>query len=576
MRWAVVPVLGCLLAGFFACGGDDGACVPGRTVRCACPGGATGLQTCRADGSGYEACDACEAVRAGFTDLTKELGLPDTSMSCVGFEDFDGDGKIDILVSSSGVPAFGLVYAGDGKGGFSKNPVGQVAAGAQMVCTIGDVDRDGRPDVMVGIGSFNGGTKVELWKNLGDFKFAPQPEAITIPPIFDQVIIALGLWDYDQDGWLDLFVGRLLGGSLSSDCNYTSDADFRCLLPMIPNNPAPMLFHNKNGRFEPTTGAPRDPRAGDPALAAPYPGTTNAVAFADFDRDGRTDLLMMNDWYVNHVYLRTADGKFVHGEHQLGIDEYNHGMGAAIADYDGDGRLDVFGADLGPNNLWFGQPDGTFKNRGLEVGVAQPTHYLSTWAPLGEDFDLDGLPDIFVASSGGVDSTEDMVKLATGSGQVLPGVKQFDLLFWNSGGKFTAQKLPHRPGQTPNIIFAASAAADPDGDGDLDILVAAGMPAQLRYLRNDQPPGNWLVVDLEGTTSNRDGIGAEVSLVEGGKVLQMRTLGSQGSVGSSWRRAHFGLGQRTGVEEVRVRWPSGKTQKMGPVTAKQTIRIKEE
>ena len=564
-----------LLAGFFACGGNDNAaCVPGRAVKCACDGGLEGQQTCRPDGSGYQACLGCTAVRAGFTDMTQKLGLPDTSMSCAGFEDFDNDGKLDLILSTSTVPSEGLIYAGHGDGTFAKTPV-HVGKGPQISCALGDIDRDGHVDLILTMGNFNGGASIEYWHNRGDFHFELDKTGIALPEIYDRVIIGLGVWDFDQDGWLDLVAGRLLqAGQSTQDCQFTSEADYRCLVPMTPNNPPPLLFHNDHGVLKLADPA-RAPGPADATLMAPFPGTTNAIAFADFDRDGRSDMLLMNDFYVNQVYLRGAGGRFVHGETAMGIAEYNHGMGAAIADFDGDGLYDIYGADLGPNNFWFGKPDGTMENRALALGISAATHFHSNWSPLGEDFDLDGRPDVFVAASGVVNNDEDMQRMAGGHGAIQKAVPQYDLLFWNDGAKFTPQKLMHRAGQPANVIFAASAAGDPDGDGDLDILVAAGMPAQFRYLRNDARPGNYLVVDLTGTTSNIDGIGAEVSLVEGGKVFQMRTVGTQGTVGSTWRRAHFGLGARTTIEEVRVKWPSGKEQKVGPVAARQTLKLTE-
>jgi hypothetical protein len=365
-------------------------------------------------------------------------------------------------------------------------------------------------------------------------------------------------------------VGRFYGGGNTGNgtppaCQFLSEADYACVLPMATNYPEPAIYHNETGTFKLKLGV----------LPPPFPGTTNAVGFADINRDGRIDVFMSNDWYVNHLHYQDAKGLYRHAEEGAGIAQYNHGMGVAITDFDNDGLLDMYGADLGPNNFWFGQADGTMKNRALELGIAAATHYHSNWAPLGEDFDLDGRADVFVASAGVVNNDADLAKLGLLQ-PVADHIPQYDLLFWNDGVGFSSQQLPHRPGQTANVVIGAAAAADPDGDGDLDILVAAGSPLQFRYLRNDQPAGNYLVVDVEGTTSNKDGIGAEVALIEGGKVSQLRVVGSQGSLGQSWRRAHFGLGTRTSVEGIEVRWPSGTTQLVGAVQANQTITITEE
>ncbi len=561
------------VAGAVACGNTPAApapCVPGRTVTCACVTGGQGIQTCHADGSGFDSCQFCGVARDGFTDVTSELGLPSGAGSCLGFEDFDGDGKVDMLLSVGNVPTQAQIFAGLGGGKFATVAAAKLDQdGFQDKCAIADADNDGRPDILQAIGgSGPDGSAVKYWHNLGGFKFEQPMGAIDKPYMSDQLVVGMGVWDYDQDGWIDLFVGRLFtvsGAAGPGACQFTSDRDFRCLLPMKANNPAPRVFHNDHGKFSEAANV----------LTGPFPPTTNAMAIADFDGNGRIDLFMSNDFYVDHLHMQTAPGKFVHAEHEKNIEEYNHGMGAAIGDFDGNGRWDVYGVDLGPNNLWLGQGDGSFRNRALELGVSKPTHFCSNWAPLAEDFDLDGRTDIFAASAAVVDNDPDMVTMATSSGTLSDHVGQNDFLFWNEGGSFSSQKLAHRGTQVANVIYATSAVADPDGDGDLDILVAAGMPLQLRYLRNDQRPGTWLVVDPEGTTSNRDGIGAQIELLQQGQVIAMRTVGSQGSLGQSWRRAHFGLGGAQSVDQVRVRWPSGKVQTIGPVKANQVLAVKE-
>ncbi len=573
--WAIAGAAAALLlAGAPSCGpsGADN-CTPGRSIDCACPGGAHGVQTCRADGNGYEACSACAfpvAARDGFSDVTLEMGLPSAGGPCLGLEDFDGDGKLDLMLNTGDVGSYIGIYPGAGDGTFAKQPAGgHAATGFSIKCALADVGRDGRMDIVEAMGGTGPqGSAVEVWRNLGGFKFEKVENGVDKPFMPDQLVVGMGVWDYDQDGWIDAVVGRLFAtpGAATMDCKFTSEADFRCLMPMSPDNPGPMVFHNDHGTLKLATNV----------LVNPNPVTTNAVAFADFNRDGKTDIFLSNDFYVDHLHLSNGAGQFVHAEKQRGVEQYNHGMGAAVADFNGDGLFDIYGVDLGPNNLWLSNPDGTLTNRAVEFGIAKATHYHSNWAPLAEDFDLDGRPDIFAASAAVVDNDADMVTMATSMGQVKSKVPQYDWLFWNDGPQgFSQLKLPHRPGQIANVIYAASAAGDVDGDGDLDIMVAAGTPLQFRYLRNNQRKGRWLVVDLEGTASNKDGIGAEVSLVEGGVVAQMRAVGSQGSLGQSWRRAHFGLGEKTSIEQVRVRWPSGKVQTVGPVQANQTLRLTE-
>ncbi len=577
----VVAGLGLILAaGAFACSAaTPGVCVPGRQTTCVCPGGSRGLQSCLPDGSGYETCSFCVSARQGFTDVTAELGLPPNAGPCMGFGDFDKDGNLDLILSNMGAsggangpttPALIEIYAGNGGGKFSK--VATVTSGFSMLCAVADFDRDGLPDFVIGQSANQmkneTDSSMQLWKNTGGFKFEYQQTGFDDPYLHgDRQMFGMSLLDFDKDGWLDVVVGRARGGGglTPADCYFKKDySDFACHGQLVQGMPPPQVYRNDKGTF----------KAVPNLITSPAPGTTNAIAFADLDRDGETDVFMSNDWYFNMLLLRKSGG-YQHHEKPCAVDEYNHGMGAAIADYNGDGLYDIYGADLGPNNLWMQNANHTFTNQNMTTGVAAATRYHSNWAPLGEDFDLDGRPDIFVASSGVVVDDEDMPKMAVIQGVPKP-TQQYDVLFWNDGAAgWSTLKLNHRPGQQASVVFASSALGDPDGDGDLDILVGAGVPLQFRYLRNDQPHGNYLVVALEGTASTKEGIGAEVSLLEGGKVVQMRTVGSQGSLGSSWRRAHFGLGAAKSVEEVRVRWPTGKTQSLGHADANQTLVVKE-
>jgi hypothetical protein len=443
-----------------------------------------------------------------------------------------------------------------------------MAQGMSPLCATADIDRNGFVDiVVVVVVPSAGGAVIDLYLNRGGFDFVRADGGVGPRALPNPLNMGLGLWDYDRDGWIDVFLGQYLGGKVTElpDCHFISDADFVCPIPTALGFPPPRIYHNDHGTLTLAEGV----------FGGPFPGTTNAVAFSDLNRDGLTDVFMSNDWYVNHVQHARSGGGFEHAERDYGVDRFNHGMGAAIADFNGDGHLDVYGADLGLNNLWFGGANAKMKNRALDLGIAAATRYHSNWGPVAADFDLDGWSDVFVTAAAVVDNEDDLARIGLGL-KALSLVPQHDLLFWNEQGNgFSSQQLPHRDGDEPFVVMGGSATADVDKDGDLDIAVASGAPPQFRFLRNDQSPGSYLVVDLEGTTSNRDGIGAEVTLKEGGQVIALRTVGSQGSIAQSWHRAHFGLAGRSQIEEVQVRWPSGTIQVLGPVAANQVVLVTE-
>lgn len=576
--------VGALLLGAPSCGSDAAApkaCVPGRTVKCTCDDGGQGLQTCLADGSGFDVCGFCKAkpdpsTEAGFADITAAMNLLNGSGPCVGFDDFDADGDPDLLMSQakqgmSGntfAPAELVIYVNYGDGTFSPQPITRLAEGFAMLCTTGDFDRDGLPDVVVEVDQYNSPGKMFLLRNKGTFTFEVDPEGFDIMPIDDSMLLALGTFDANNDGALDVMLGRSHGGGpASGEACKMLENDFVCESTPYPGSQGPLLWLNSGGRFKLDLSA----------FNGPFPGTTNALAFADIDANGLTDIFMANDWYSNHLHLQVAPGQFKRAETVLGLNLFNHGMGIGINDFDVDGHPDIYVADLGPNNFWFGKPDGTFENLNAQTGISAVTRYHSNWATVAEDFNLNGLPDLFVASSGLVTNDEDMVKMAVVSMSPLKEVvPQFDLLFWNRGNReFFPTTVPHRPGQHPVVILGSSATADYDGDGDLDLVVAAGDDMQFRFLRNEQPPGNFLMLDLVGTKSNPHGIGAVVDLMKGDEMVQRRYVGTGGSVGNSWKRVHFGLGTQTKVERVRIRWPAGGTQFLTDVDGNQVLRVVE-
>ncbi|MBM4359084.1 MAG: CRTAC1 family protein [Deltaproteobacteria bacterium] len=559
------------------------ACVPGRTMACTCSDGSPGLQSCKADGSDYEACGFCKVKppalpEAELTDVTEKAGLSGGAGPCVGFDDFDGDGDQDIVMSHLTSEQSGMViasakvviHANLGDGTFAKEPTAKLLEGGAMICTTGDYDRDGRPDIVVQVGQPSEGEKRKLFyfRNEGNFTFTDVAEAFDVVPIDDHLLIAIGSYDYDNDGWLDFVIGRSHGGGpASSESCGMSENDFVCDGITSLGATGPLLYKNVGGSFELRPFV----------FEGPYPGTTNALAFADLDDNGLTDMFMANDWYTNHLHLQVEPGVYERGESVLGLNLFNHGMGAGINDFDLDGHPDIYVADLGPNSFFFGKPDGTFENLNRELGISAVTRYHSNWAVLPEDFNHDGLPDLFVASSGVVTTEEDLIKMAVAfSAPVNEKVPQFDLIFWNQGNRsFVPNILPHRGDQYPMVVLASSASADIDGDGDLDILVGAGEGLQLRLLRNEQSSGNYLMLDLVGTTSNPHGVGAVVDLMKGGVMLQRRYAGSAGSVGNPWKGVHFGLGKETEVETVRIRWPSGVVQTLTNVPGNQLLRVTE-
>jgi hypothetical protein len=506
---------------------------------------------------------ATVSARMDVSRMFSEVALADPAGAplapCLIFDDLDGDQRPDLLVlptANDGQEAGrAVVYRNDG-GGFSRHEVAFGPVRFPQGCAAGDYDGDGRLDVFVA-GAHNG----RMLRNRGGLRFEDVTAAVGIPDSGETRGRAPAFVDYDGDGRPDLYLGRVGPGDGPFACAAVDRGDdYVCHRPDGESGGAPaLLLRNVGGaRFEPVAGA-----AGAQNDAAPQ-----SVAVLDWDLDGRSDLVVSNDFGANRVYLNRA-GAFVDAAPRLGVDLYNHGMGTACADFAGAGAWDLFVADYGPSQLWLHAGEALMLDRGYESGVSLATRADSSWAPLAADFDQDGRVDLFVASSA---SMADEADLQPGPNGVLrSSVPQRDLFFFNRGPGpvFDVGAWPHAEGTGVGFSMAATAAADFDGDGDVDLAEVYGAWPRLvlRVLRNDvAAPGHWLQV--------RAGEGATVTLEAGGRRQRRSLTRSTGSLGGSSPVGHFGLGAATRVDWLTVVWPGGRREVvLGPLAADRVVTL---
>jgi hypothetical protein len=473
--------------------------------------------------------------------------------------DYDGDGDVDLYLLNSRAGHANALFRNDGDWTFTEvakevglddvNHEGAVS----MAAAFADVDNDGDPDLFIA-----GYGRSRLFRNDGG-RFVDVSTQAGITPRTNAAA-ALFL-DYDLDGWVDLMVG-----------NYFDSVDLWNLphtrvLPtsyMSARNGGPnLLFHNKgDGTFE---------EVGE-RLGVNDRGWTLALGGGDLDGDGDTDVYVANDWGPDLLYRNNGDGTFTDVSSPAIGPETSAGMNVDMADFDSDGDLDIFVTNITNqvlrqgNMLWVNHGDMFFVNLASETGIED-----SGWGWAGRflDFDNDGDLDLFTVSGFVSDGPVDIFRRPGRVSAAIvsdindwPDMRGLSLsgyerqrLFRNDGERFA--EVGREVGLDAVADGRGIVVADFDEDGTQDLLVSnCGGPAAL--YRNQQTRSRWLQVELQGTASNRDAIGARVVLVTGQRRQLREVDGGNGFSGQSPRIVHFGFGPSEKPERLEIRWPSGR------------------
>ena len=520
-----------------------------------------------------------------FTDITRQAGirfthnsgafgnkyLPETIGSGVVFFDADGDGWQDAFFVNSmnwaGHPAArssSALYRNNHDGTFT-DMTARAGLGTAMYgigATAADYDNDGDEDLYVTALGPN-----HLFRNIGQGRF----EDVTAKAgVGDKSFSTSALWlDYDNDGKLDLYVANYVQWSIDKDLHCTLDGKSKSYCtPESYTGASGTLYHNRgDGTFEDVTK-----KAGlfDPKSKA------LGVAMFDFDADGRMDLFVANDTQPNRLYRNKGNGTFEDVAVAAGVafDEAGvarAGMGVDAADYDGSGRPSLIIGNFSNQmmSLYRNEGNGLFIDDAPSSTLGRASLLTLTFGCFFVDVDLDGRLDIFAANGHVADDINTVQRNVT--------YAQAPQLFRNLGGrKFDDISRKVGPAFQLGMVARGAASADYDNDGDPDLLVSVNNGAA-KLLRNDGGNANHrLRIRTIGNISNRDGIGARITLTTAAGAPRWGLVKTGSSFASqSELPVTFGLGVETSVSAIEVRWPSGKVDRVGRVDADRTITIEE-
>jgi hypothetical protein len=517
-----------------------------------------------------------------FTHVNGATGnyyLPEMMGAGVALFDYDNDGDLDVFLVQGGPlgPNAGaaaptsrlfrndLVVAADGRRTLRFTDVTAKAGvglrGYGMGAAVGDYDNDGFLDLFVT--SFG---SIALYHNNGDGTFSDLTKAAGLSETGWATSAAFV--DYDRDGDLDLFVARYVDFTIAANKLCSDPAAARDYCGPRAYRPVPdRFFRNEgNGRFVDATE-----RAG----ITKADGAGLGVAIGDYNGDGWPDIYVANDATPNQLWINHRDGTFrddglLSGSAVSASGNPEGSMGIASGDFDLDGDEDLFVTNIIGETfvLYVNDGRGNFDDARARTGLAALTAAFTGFGTDWFDYDNDGWPDLFVAN-GAVNIIEAL------RGQPSP-YRMRNQLFHNvSGRRFEETSAAAGPAFANAEIGRGAAFGDIDNDGDVDIVVTNNN-GPVRLLLNQVGGRNhWLQVRLDQRPGNRFGIGAWVGVERGGSSTLWRRVRTDGSyLSASDVRVHFGLGSSAAVAAVVVQWPDGQRERWTPIAGDRLITLR--
>jgi hypothetical protein len=511
------------------------------------------------------------SAESGITTVLRHGATPEkhqieTMPGGVAMFDYDGDGLPDLYFTNGArqpkldrpdASWHNRLYRNSGGWKFQDvtEKAGVAASGYTFGVAAADFDNDGLPDLFVA-----GMPRSFLYRNRGDGTFEDVTEQAGVANR-QQWPISAAWFDYDNDGRLDLFVANYVRWDPGAEpfCGDSVAKRYRtwCHPKYYTGLPNTLFRNEGNGRF-------RDVSA--ETGIAQHVGKGMGAAIADYDSDGDLDIFVANDTVPNFLF-RNDGRRFTEVAFPAGVACNDDGralssMGVDFRDVDNDGREDLFVTALANETFpWYRNlGKGLFLDLTYPSRIGAATLPLSGWSNAIVDFDNDGWKDLFAANGDVQDNTEMFSSRAS---------RQQNLVLLNGG------KGSFRPAMFGNpALHRGAAFGDLDNDGRVDAVVTRLGEAPV-LLRNVSTDRNWMGFRLRGTRSNRSAIGTVVSISAGGINQMNRVTSAVGYASSSDLRVHFGLGSSAQADSVEIRWPSGAVQRLGAMRAGRYIDAEE-
>ena len=546
------------------------------------------LRFCVALAALYSPVSAVRTLQADpavpFSDRTRALGidfrhqrgasaqkhLVETMGSGCALLDYDGDGRLDVLLINGGrtpdsppfVPRAHALYRNRGGGRLEEvtREAGlDLPAGYGMGVAVSDYDNDGDPDLYLTHFGPN-----RLYRNNGDGTFSDVTGRAGVAGA--EWSTGAAFFDYDRDGAPDLYVVNYLDATFERNppCEMKGIRAY-CHPRHFAGVPDRLYRNLGDGRF-------RDVSRSSGILNPEGKGL--GVVAADFDGDGWVDLYVANDSVRNVLLRNKGDGTFsdvtlLSGTGYNSQAQAEAGMGVDAADYDGDRLLDIFvtNYDLETNALYRYQGNWLFGDERWRSGLARKDRFLLGFGAGFLDFDNDGDRDLLVVNGHVVDNIE----------RIQPDLShpQPDQLFENRGGRFVEHGPFYRWSSRQPRVGRGAALGDIDNDGDIDVLISNCGAEPTLLINRVGARRNWIQLRLTGTDSSRDAVGTRLTLTTAEGEQSDQITGGGSYLSASDLRAHFGLGEAVRVEEIRIRWPSGKEEVLKDIPANRILQVTE-